>query len=252
MLLAGCGEDTRKALGMGKNPPDEFQVVGRAPLSMPPDYKLRPPVPGAARPQEVSPNANAKAIVLGGTAQPQGQPQDASDNPQTASVTPVNDPPTPNPAPRTPVAAATIGATPPAQTSQFVYSGILGQSSAAAAAKVASAQPAGAQTASATLAAPAPSGGPSSGEQALLGRLGTDKAIPNIRSLLTEELTKLADANETTIDKLLWWKKPEPPVAILDANQESQRLQGNAALGKPPTDGDSPSIKKVSKALFDW
>ena len=33
--------------GPGQAPPDEFQVVRRAPLILPPDYSLRPPEPGA-------------------------------------------------------------------------------------------------------------------------------------------------------------------------------------------------------------
>jgi hypothetical protein len=34
--------------------PDEFEVVQRAPLTIPPDFDLRPPKPGSPRPQEVS------------------------------------------------------------------------------------------------------------------------------------------------------------------------------------------------------
>jgi len=49
--LAGC-QQTRQALGLEKTAPDEFQVVARAPLSLPPDYNLLPPQPGVARPQE--------------------------------------------------------------------------------------------------------------------------------------------------------------------------------------------------------
>jgi hypothetical protein len=49
--LTGCA-DARRALGYDKAPPDEFAVVARAPLSQPPDFNLRPPAPGAPRPQE--------------------------------------------------------------------------------------------------------------------------------------------------------------------------------------------------------
>jgi len=51
-LLVACG-DVRESLGLGRNPPDEFAVIDRPPLSMPPDFGLRPPRPGAPRPQEV-------------------------------------------------------------------------------------------------------------------------------------------------------------------------------------------------------
>ena len=64
-LLAGCSE-ARQAMGLGKRAPDEFTVVKRAPLSLPPEYSLRPPEPGAPRPQEPSPTAQARQQVLGG------------------------------------------------------------------------------------------------------------------------------------------------------------------------------------------
>ena len=44
--VGGC-EGVREAAGIAKKAPDEFAVVTRAPLSMPPDYGLRPPRPGA-------------------------------------------------------------------------------------------------------------------------------------------------------------------------------------------------------------
>jgi hypothetical protein len=64
--LAGC-QNTKEMLGLTKRSPDEFQVVSRAPLSMPPDYSLRPPTPGAARPQEGTVQDQAKGIVTGHT-----------------------------------------------------------------------------------------------------------------------------------------------------------------------------------------
>lgn len=63
-LLGGCG-DARKALGFDKSAPDEFKIVSRAPLSLPPDYALRPPQPGAVRPQEQSIPQRAMAAVTG-------------------------------------------------------------------------------------------------------------------------------------------------------------------------------------------
>lgn len=45
--------------------PDEFRVVRKAPLTVPPEYNLRPPAPGQARPQELSPEAQARVAVFG-------------------------------------------------------------------------------------------------------------------------------------------------------------------------------------------
>ena len=41
-LLSGC-DKAKQALGQGKEAPDEFAVFQRAPLSLPPDYGLKPP-----------------------------------------------------------------------------------------------------------------------------------------------------------------------------------------------------------------
>ncbi len=65
LALGACGE-TRETLGLGRVSPDEFAVVDRPPLVVPPDYKLRPPQPGAPRPQEVASAKQAEQKVFGG------------------------------------------------------------------------------------------------------------------------------------------------------------------------------------------
>lgn len=62
-LLASCSQ-TREAFGLEKMAPDEYQVVTRAPLAMPPDYGLRAPVPGAQRPQETQTSQAARNILM--------------------------------------------------------------------------------------------------------------------------------------------------------------------------------------------
>ncbi len=61
--LAACS-GVQKQLGMGKQSPDEFRVASQAPLSLPPDYRLRPPEPGAVRPQEGTPTQRARSSVF--------------------------------------------------------------------------------------------------------------------------------------------------------------------------------------------
>jgi hypothetical protein len=62
--LSGC-TNTAAALGMTKVVPDEFRVVTKAPLAVPPDYSLRPPAPGQPRPQELQPESAARTALLG-------------------------------------------------------------------------------------------------------------------------------------------------------------------------------------------
>ncbi|HEV2532226.1 DUF3035 domain-containing protein [Phenylobacterium sp.] len=62
--LAGC-QSAQQALGMTKVTPDEFRVVTKAPLVVPPDYALRPPAPGKPRPQELQPESAARLALLG-------------------------------------------------------------------------------------------------------------------------------------------------------------------------------------------
>ena len=51
--LSACGGDSLKdTLGYGKQAPDEFAIITKAPLVIPPDFSLRPPQPGVLRPQE--------------------------------------------------------------------------------------------------------------------------------------------------------------------------------------------------------
>jgi hypothetical protein len=61
---SGCAGFSR-AVGGGKNPPDEFAVTTKAPLVVPPDYALRPPKPGESRPQELSASERARQVLMG-------------------------------------------------------------------------------------------------------------------------------------------------------------------------------------------
>src|SRR5262245_36597503 len=62
VVLAAIGAG---ACASGSNTPDEFRVLRKAPLTVPPDYQLRPPAPGEARPQELLPDAQARIAVFG-------------------------------------------------------------------------------------------------------------------------------------------------------------------------------------------
>jgi hypothetical protein len=62
VLFSGC-TDLKRAIGLERTSPDEFAVESRAPLTMPPDFDLRPPQPGATRPQEKSSDQQARQVI---------------------------------------------------------------------------------------------------------------------------------------------------------------------------------------------
>jgi hypothetical protein len=64
ILLGGCSDKLSRTFGLTRDAPDEYTVTTRAPLSMPPDYNLRPPRPGAARPQEQSERQQAEEALV--------------------------------------------------------------------------------------------------------------------------------------------------------------------------------------------
>lgn len=70
LSLAACGGGgLKEALGYGKDSPDEFAIVTKAPLVIPPDFALRPPRPGEPRPQEANlqPSVAAQSALMGET-----------------------------------------------------------------------------------------------------------------------------------------------------------------------------------------
>jgi hypothetical protein len=154
--------------------------MSRAPLSIPPDFGLRPPTPGAPRPQEGTTTDQARNAVTGG---------------------------------RTP--QRTTGAGP---------------------------------------AASAPvqrQGGTSSGEQALLSRAGADRIDPAIRSTVDREARATAEADRSFTDRLIFWRAPDPPGSVVDPQREQQRIRENQALGRAPTDGDTPVIRRRQRGFLE-
>lgn len=169
--LGGC-TDFRKAAGWEKAPPDEFRVVSRAPLSVPPDFGLRPPTPGVARPQEGTTTDQARTAVTGG---------------------------------RSPVRAP--AATAVSRSSQ--------------------------------------------GETALLSKVGADRTDPTIRETVNREAGALADADRGFTDRLLFWREPDPPGTVIDPEREQQRIRENQALGRAPTEGDTPIIRRRQRGILE-
>lgn len=61
--MAGC-DTLRSAAGTSKDSPDEFAVVTKAPLVIPPDFNLRPPAAGASPTNQLAPTQAAEAALF--------------------------------------------------------------------------------------------------------------------------------------------------------------------------------------------
>ena len=159
------------ALGLGKSAPDEFAVLRSAPLTLPPDYQLRPPRPGAPRPNETSLREQAETVLLNES---------------------------------------------------------------------------GAHTAGETGA-----GAVTQGEAALIEQADATEVDPAIRQIVDREFSAYASENDQFIDELLFWRPDQPPGEVIDPAAEAKRLRENAALGKPVTAGETPTIERRDRALLE-
>ncbi|MEY4707870.1 MAG: hypothetical protein RJB58_1593 [Pseudomonadota bacterium] len=62
-VLSGCNT-IRDMAGLQKKSPDEFAVTTKAPLVIPPDFNLRPPMPGAPPANTLDPSSNAQQALF--------------------------------------------------------------------------------------------------------------------------------------------------------------------------------------------
>jgi len=178
LALGGCSS-IKETLGLTKRSPDEFKVVSRAPLSMPPDFYLRPPTPGAPRPQEGTTREQAASAVF-------GYP--------SAGLQPDQVPP-------------------------------IGEGEDATA--------------------------ESEGEASLLQSAGATGIDPNIRQTVDAETAEDAADSITLAERLIFWREPQPYGTVVDPVAEQKRLQENAALGKPVTEGETPIIIRKQRGLLE-
>ncbi len=88
----------------------------------------------------------------------------------------------------------------------------------------------------------------SAGQQALVAEAGP-AAPADIRHRVDGEVALDRPSGNLT-DRLMFWQGSAPPGTVLDATAESRRLRQNAALGQPPTAGDTPIIQDKPKTSF--
>jgi hypothetical protein len=84
-LIAVAGSLTGCGILSNRGAPDEFQVVSRAPLEVPPDFSLRPPQPGSPRPQELDRDTRAQSSMFGASSAGSGALIDPRKNPSQSS-----------------------------------------------------------------------------------------------------------------------------------------------------------------------
>jgi hypothetical protein len=92
----------------------------------------------------------------------------------------------------------------------------------------------------------------SAGVQALLKGAGALNTDPGIRATVNRETNSLQDDEKSFTDRIIFWQKPEAPSGTqVDPQEEARRIQSNQALGRPITDGDTPTIQRKDKGLLE-
>ena len=239
LQLGGCSRGTvQDALGMSKRAPDEFAVVRRAPLIVPPDYDLRPPDPGAPRPNIGTTSDQARVAMTGNQAEPSAAAQ------ALAAATP----PATDQAVTGSAGDAASGNVPASAIADDLLSAgtnIPNNGSTATPAPTtspATASTAPVATASAPASAPAGRTGETPGEMAMVALAGGNQADPDIRRTIAEENQALADVESSLFTRIVEWRQPSTMGATIDAPAEAQRLRDNKVAGRAPTAGDTPTV----------
>jgi len=92
------------------------------------------------------------------------------------------------------------------------------------------------------------------GANVLLRKAGASPDNVAIRDTIAKEGAILVEQDKEFTDKLVFWRDgaDDPTSFVVDAEKETRRLQGNQALGKPVTEGDTPYIARKKKALLEF
>ncbi len=96
----------------------------------------------------------------------------------------------------------------------------------------------------------------SPGTLALLQRTGATQTNPDIRAAVNRETQLLAEADQTFVERLMFWSSPTEYGTVVNAAAETRRIQEAQALGEPIIAGPTPTIERKRKALLqdlvDW
>jgi len=208
MMLAACGSDVKETLGLNHKAPDEFDVYARPPLTIPPEFNLRPPGQGpeymSGQPADIA--AHNKVLGAGTSV---SAPASAAASTLPSASAPANA--------FSPPAAAT--STPPAVNALT-----------------------SASTGPAPTAVPAVSVNalPTTGDSRFLSDAGVTKPDGSIRETIEKDKTKDDSILTPSGPYLLTGKSTDDPV--VDPAKEAQRLKQDKDQNKPPTTGETPVI----------
>jgi Protein of unknown function (DUF3035) len=220
--LGGCAQGSvQDVLGMGKRAPDEFAVVKRAPLIVPPDFELRPPDPGAPRPNIGRTSDQARVALTRGPAAP---------DPAAQALANAAPPPT--------AAPGLAGSVPASAVADDLLAA--GTNMPRNNRPTATAAPPAASAAAGVR--PAVDADASRGETAMVALAGGNQADPDIRRTIAEENQALADVEASLFTRIVNWREPATLGATIDAPAEAQRLRDNKIAGRAPTEGDTPTV----------
>ena len=90
----------------------------------------------------------------------------------------------------------------------------------------------------------------SDGEQRLLARANADAAPADIREVVAREAEAQAEALRGPLDDYIFWRDPELPGEVVDADAEAKRLRDNRAQGKPLTEGEVPIEEREDRGIL--
>ncbi len=90
----------------------------------------------------------------------------------------------------------------------------------------------------------------SDGEQRLLSRANAGAAPENIRQVVAREAEAQAEALRGLFDDYIFWRDPELPGEVVDADAEAKRLRDNRAQGRPLTEGEVPIQEREDRGIL--
>ncbi|MBK1699192.1 DUF3035 domain-containing protein [Rhodovibrio salinarum] len=93
-------------------------------------------------------------------------------------------------------------------------------------------------------------GGLSDGEQRLLANANAGAAPADIRQTVAREAAERAEDLQGPLDDYIFWRDPEQPGEVVDAQAEARRLRENRAQGKPLEDGEVPIQEREDRGIL--